>query len=216
VSPSKAPVIERIRGGPAAVRARHWLGEMQWAVGLVGLPPAVVSFQLRARRLAWQTEDYLSLMSATRPEKLRGLLRLARGAQYVAELGTATGWTAISLALAAGGRRVITFDVVERAEPRRYLALAGPGARERVKLVTAPGSEGPPDATPVDLLYIDSSHEREQTIAEINAWRPVLRPGATIVFDDYGHPDYPGVAEAIEQLGLAGERRGTQFVHRAR
>jgi hypothetical protein len=42
----------------------------------------------------------------------------------------------------------------------------------------------------------------------------VLAPGAPIVFDDYGHPDYPGVAEAVAELGLTGELRGTLFVHR--
>jgi cephalosporin hydroxylase len=63
-------------------------------------------------------------------------------------------------------------------------------------------------------LYIDSSHEREQTIAEVRAWQPHLRLGALVLFDDYTHPDYPGVSEAVEELGLEGERRGTLFVHR--
>jgi cephalosporin hydroxylase len=63
-------------------------------------------------------------------------------------------------------------------------------------------------------LYIDSSHEREQTMAEVRAWQPHLRVGALVLFDDYTHPDYPGVREAIEELGLEGERRGTLFVHR--
>lgn len=213
MNPWELPAVRRILGEGGIARARHWLGEARWGVGLVGLPLPVIRFQIRARRLAWRSEDYLSLMSATRPAKLRRLLALARGSRYVAELGTATGWTAISLALADAGRWVITFDVIGRPEPRRYLALAGPSVSERIRLVTAPGSDGPPDSRPVEMLYIDSSHERDQTVAEVTAWRDVLRPGAAVVFDDYGHPDYPGVTEAIEQLGLAGERRGTLFVH---
>lgn len=35
-----------------------------------------------------------------------------------------------------------------------------------------------------------------------------------MLFDDYTHPDHPGVGEAIDELGLRGERRGTLFVHR--
>ena len=136
MSPWELPAVRRILGERGIARARHWLGEARWAVGLVGLPLAVVRFQLRARRLAWRSEDYLSLMSATRPAKLRTLLALARGSQYVAELGTATGWTAISLALADGGRRVITFDVIGRPEPRRYLAGA-PGALTRKSVPAA-------------------------------------------------------------------------------
>ena len=34
-----------------------------------------------------------------------------------------------------------------------------------------------------------------------------------IVFDDYTHPDFPGVREAVTELGLQGEQRGTLFVH---
>lgn len=77
----------------------------------------------------------------------------------------------------------------------------------------APGSTGPGHQEPVDLLYIDSSHDRGQTIEEVRAWQPHLCPGAPVLFDDYTHPDYPGVREAIEDLGLEGEQRGTLFVH---
>jgi hypothetical protein len=36
---------------------------------------------------------------------------------------------------------------------------------------------------------------------------------ARIVFDDYDHPDYPGIREAIDALGLTGHAHGTVFVH---
>ncbi len=39
-------------------------------------------------------------------------------------------------------------------------------------------------------------------------------PGAPMLFDDFTHPDYPGVREAIQELGLQGEVRGTLFIHR--
>lgn len=155
----------------------------------------------------------LPLTSSTRTPDLRALLDLARTAHRVVELGTATAWTAISLALAAPDREVISYDVVAREQCERYLGLVSAAVRDRIELVLAPGSSGPRDGLPVDLLYIDSSHEREQTIAEVLAWRPVLRPGAPIVFDDFTHPDFPGVREAIAQLGLRGAQRGTLFIH---
>jgi predicted O-methyltransferase YrrM len=192
----------------------HPLVELRWAAKALMLPPAVARFQIRARRLARRTEDEFSLTSTTRPPDLRRLLALARGAESVVELGTATGWTAISLALASPRRTVTTYDPYERSEPRRYMELVDPSVRERIELVVAAGSDGPREPRPVDLLYIDSSHERAETVAEVQAWRPALSPGALIVFDDYGHPLYPGVAEAIGELGLAGERQGTLFVHR--
>jgi len=52
-------------------------------------------------------------------------------------------------------------------------------------------------------------------VRELEAWRPALAPDAVVAFDDYDHPDYPGVREAIEQLGLPGERAGTLFVYRS-
>lgn len=182
--------------------------------GLRGLRPRVLWFHWRARRLAWRTNDLFSVTSVTRPADMRVLLELARGCGRVVEVGTATAWTAITLALDDRRRRVVTYDVLEREVAKRYLELVGPDVKEQIELVVAPGSTGPRDQQPVDLLYIDSSHMREQTIAEVQAWRPYLRPGAPVLFDDYAHPDYPGVREAIEELGLEGEQRGELFIHR--
>jgi predicted O-methyltransferase YrrM len=191
---------------------RHPGVELRWYAELRALPPRVAWFQARARALAHREGDGFSLTSVTRPRDLRTLLSVAERRARVVELGTATGWTAISLALADPGRRVTSFDIVERPEPARYLRLAGADARSRVELVTAVGADGPRDARPVDLLYIDSSHERQATVDEVGAWRSALAPGAAVVFDDYDHPDYPGVREAVEELGLPGRSAGTLFV----
>jgi predicted O-methyltransferase YrrM len=177
------------------------------------LPRGVAQFQWRARRFAWRTGDTFSLVSATRPEDLRILLELAAGRRRVVELGTASGWTAISLALADPTRQVVTYDPIQRPEPERYLALVGADVRERIERIAAPGSEGPRNGAPVDLLYIDSAHDRAGTIAEVDAWRAALGPGSLIVFDDFTHPDFPGVREAVEDLELDGVAQGTLFVH---
>jgi predicted O-methyltransferase YrrM len=202
---------------PTADQLRRWarrtLTEVRWHAGLVVLPPRVAVFQARARRHARRSGDLLSLTSVTRPADLRALLALARGRRRVVELGTATGWTAISLALADPQRTVTSLDVIDREEPRRYRQLVGGSVRARIDLQLRDGAEGPIGDGGVDLLYIDSSHRREPTIAEFTAWRPALAPGAAVVFDDYAHPDYPGVREAITALGLDGERRGAMFVH---
>ncbi len=182
--------------------------------GLARLPPSVAWFHLRARDVAWRTADMFTLTSTTRAADLRVLLGLARTAGRIVELGTATGCTTISLALSQRDGQVVSYDVVAREQCQRYLRLVSPAVRDRIELVLAPGSSGPRDAQPVDLLYIDSSHEREQTVAEVLAWRPALRSGSAIVFDDFTHPGYPGVREAIAQLGLRGVQRGSLFIHR--
>jgi predicted O-methyltransferase YrrM len=153
------------------------------------------------------------LTSATRPRDLAILLSLARGRQHVAELGTGTGWTALALALDSSSRRVWSYDPVPRAAIADYRRLVGQDTRSRVEMVTAAGAAGPPEGVTFDLLYIDSSHERDETITEVQAWRPALRAGALVVFDDYEHPRFPGVTEAVKTLRLSGRRLGTLFVH---
>ena len=186
--------------------------ELRFLWALRVLPLRVAVFQWRAHRLVLRSEDGFSALSATRPNNLAVLLRAARGRRRVVELGTGTGWTAISLLLADRDRELISYDPIERPEREGYLGLVAPGVRRRLTLIAAPGADVPRDPAPVDLLYIDSSHEREPTVAEVEAWRPALAPGALIVFDDFEHPDYPGVAEAIAELGLEGERRANLFV----
>lgn len=187
--------------------------ELRRALELRALPPRVAWFQWRAYRRARQLGDRFSLISATRPRDLAILLELARGRRHVVELGTATAWTSISLALADPERSVTTYDPVEHSVRERYFELVDARVRDRVTLIAAPGASGPRDGTRVDLLYVDSMHMREDTLEELKAWRPVLDPGALVVFDDYTHPEFPGVREAIEELGLAGSQRGTMFVH---
>ena len=193
---------------------RRWWRLIRYTPQVRVLPARVALFHWRARIAALRADDQFSLASATRPADMAVLLELADGRRHVVELGTGTGWTALSLLLTDPERSVVTYDPIERPERELYLRLAGASARRRVTFVAGPGSDGPADGRGVELLYIDSEHEREATIREFEAWRPVLHPGAIVVFDDYGNPDYPGVREAVRELGLAGEERGTLFVYR--
>lgn len=176
----------------------------------------VAWFQWRAWRLAWREGDGFSRVSATRPRKLAALLNAAGGCRNVVELGTGTAWTTISLALADRRRVVLSYDPMERLERERYLRLVSAETRRRLTLLCAPGDEGPRGTEVVELLYIDSAHNRDDTIREMQAWRPVLTQGSVVVFDDFAHPDYPGVKEAVQHLGLEGEQHQGLFVHRVR
>jgi SAM-dependent methyltransferase len=193
-------------------RIAGFLGEL-WS--LRPLPPRVARFYLRARRVARRSGDRFSLDSATRPGELAELLRLARGHRLVVEIGTGTGWTAIALAIADPGRRVWSYDPVVRPETDRYLALTGSNVRERIDLRAVAGESAEWSGPLVDMVFIDSSHERDETIATFGAWRRRLAPGGIAAFHDYGEPDFPGVADAIEELGLPGEQRGRCFVWRS-
>jgi predicted O-methyltransferase YrrM len=196
-------------------RARTLRREMRFLAELRLLPPRVALFQWRAWRLAWRVGDPFSPVSHTGARKLAVLLNAARGRRLVVELGTGTAWTAISLVLADPKRVVLSYDPIERPERERYLRLVSPGTRRRLTFVGTSGDEGPRDTGTVELLYIDSSHDRQNTIREVEAWRPALEEGSLVVFDDFAHPSYPGVEEAVRYLGLVGEQRHGLFVHRA-
>ena len=170
-------------------------------------------FHTRALIAAWRVGDEFAWESVTRPADVATLLQLAEGRRSVVELGTATGWTSAAFVLADGERRVTSFDPVVQENRERYLALLPAAARDRLHLVQAPGAEGAAgfDGT-VDFLFVDSTHEHAGTVAEVNAWRPRLAPGAVAVLHDYGNPAFPGVASAVEELGLQGEVVGGSFV----
>jgi len=189
--------------------------ELVTLVSLRALPPPVAWFFLRARLRAQRHGDRFSLQSAARPSELAAVLVLAGDRRQVVELGTGTGWTAAALALARRDRRVLSYDPVARTERAAYLRLAGP-AGARVELRALPDSAGPqPGDPPVQLLFVDSSHEREATVLAFRAWRNALAPGAVVVFHDFGHPSYPGVRQAVADLGLSGEQVGGVYVWRA-
>ncbi len=197
----------------ALKRAHSVRRELRFLAALRVLPPKVAAFQWRARRLASRSGDDFSRVSATRPMKLATLLSLAENRRCVVELGTATGWTSISLLLADPRRVLVSYDVIHRPELDRYLQLVSAAVRRRLQFVCAAGDEGPRGDMQVELLYIDSSHARTPTIREVQAWKSVLVAGALIVFDDYTHDEYPGVREAVQDLGLDGQQRHGLFVH---
>lgn len=181
------------------------------AVHLALLPRAVRRFWLRALLQATRASDTWSVDVACRPAELHHLLRALRGRRVVVELGTAAAWTASALALAEPGRRVISWDVTAHPQREATLGLLPPGARARVDLRdrTREDAAGLPA---VDAVFIDSSHEEEETAASFREWSARLVPGGVVAFHDWDDPAYPGVTRAVRRLGLRGVARGRLFV----
>ena len=108
----------------------------------------------------------------------------------------------------------MTYDAVERREVDRYLELVPEHVRDRVTTLIGSSLDGPRAEREVDLLYIDTSHGRADTIREFEQWRTALAAGAVVVFDDYSHPGFPGVEQAVRDLALTGVERQGMFIHR--
>ncbi len=191
---------------------KTYVGDVRFALSLRALPPTVALFLLRAKCHARNRSDQFSRVSSIRPSELATLLRLARGRKAVVELGTGTAWSAIALALDDRARRIVTYDPCVRPEREAYLACAWPTVRERIEFRNEPDSCGPRSGEPVEFLFIDSAHDRESVMMAFRAWRGSLAPAAVVAFHDYDHPSYPGVREAISDLGLSGRRYGSLFV----
>jgi hypothetical protein len=174
--------------------------------GLRTVPGRVRWFYVKVWTAALVGDDGGAVAGAAWPHQAGALLRLAGDRTRVVELGTGKAWTTVVLALHHPARRVVSYDTFVWDTRDRYLRLAPASARERIELRELPAETGPgPDDGPVELLFLDSSHEREETLASFAAWSPSLAPDAVVVFHDYTNPDYPGVRAAVDELGLEGE-----------
>lgn len=64
-----------------------------------------------------------------------------------------------------------------------------------------------------DLIFIDANHEYNAVKADIQRWWPRLAAGGIFACHDFGHGDFPGVQQAVDEvlgpLCLAREVVGT-------
>lgn len=171
-------------------------------------------FYARALATALRLRDWRTLHSSAPPRDVAALLALFAGRRRVVEIGTAGAWTAIALTLAEPERQVLSLDPTIRPWRERYVALVSDEARRRLTLEQASGTDPPNVAGAVDAVFVDADKAAEAVRAFFETWRPLLRPGGLVAFHDVEHPEYSGIAQAIRELGLAGETRGPLFAWR--
>lgn len=101
--------------------------------------------------------------------------------QNILETGTDRGRSAAHLALGNPDAVVVTIDIdpackanVDSLKIRNIVSVAG-NSLEYVS--------GIPDYS-IELLFLDSLHTYEHTIAEWHAFRPKVAPGGLVFFDD--------------------------------
>jgi SAM-dependent methyltransferase len=131
------------------------------------------------------------------------------------EIGCYHGRSAAVLALHLGrGERLYLVDAFDLPldEPygdtpspegvRRNLASAVPGLdRGRVQIQRAYSGDLqlPPDLR-LRLAHVDGGHAAITARADLELCLRHLVPGGVLVVDDYAHPQYPGVTEAVQCL----------------
>lgn len=151
--------------------------------------------------------------------------------QEIVELGVFQGRTALIMAWGAAqgnGAHVTAIDPWDTEGNVYDPPFTDPGSREwaiyrirelgyteRISLVQAFSQDvaaewvTSPDligrgGKPVGLLFVDGDHTAEGARRDIETWAPHLAPGAVIAVDDYQHPDWPGVGEALDELVAEG------------
>lgn len=133
------------------------------------------------------------------PSDIRGHLPRLRDlvvsldAQVVVELGvrTARSTTALLAGVEETGGLVWSCDVVNHGAPSEV------GEHPQWEFVLGDDVAMAPFApTPIDVLFIDTSHTYEQTVAELVAYAQLVRPGGAIALHDT-NDDWPAVQRAL-------------------
>ena len=162
---------------------------------------------------------------------LARLAALVPSDQAIVELGVFCGRTALQLAYGAHlghGAHVWGIDAWDlpgtgygppfNDPATRHLAarnVRDQGYDDRVSLVhgytheVAASWSGPR----IGLLFVDADHTEGGARRDILTWSPLLAPGAVIAVDDYNHPDWPGVAEAVDALVSDGYLAPVELMH---
>lgn len=74
-------------------------------------------------------------------------------------------------------------------------------------------SAGVDDARLIGLLFVDDDHDYSGARRAVEDWAPHLADGAVIAVDDYGHPDWPGVKMAVDDLVDEGVLAPVEIYH---
>lgn len=154
--------------------------------------------------------------------------------QEIVELGVFQGRTALIMAWGAKqghGAHVTAIDPWDlegnvydppftEADSRRWAEyrINELGYADRITLVqdfSHVVADGWPNSVGkrVGLLYVDGDHTKEGARRDIVSWAPHLAPGAVIAVDDYGHPDWPGVGQAVDELVAEGFLEPIEIYH---
>lgn len=124
-------------------------------------------------------------------------------AKTVIELGVNTGESTIAFleAVAATDGLLTSVDIQDLPQTRPMLESYGLTGRWQFHMMDDIkfGLEVWPKGKLADLIFVDTSHQYEQTKREIQVFEPILRPGGIMVFHDTV-TFYDGVQKPINEF----------------
>lgn len=125
------------------------------------------------------------------PAETEILLRCARDARVIVEIGTYEAATTVRLALAAPEAHVYTVDPYFRTKFRidyrlhiatKHIARSRADNITLIRKTSEDASKG--WSLPIDLCFIDGLHTREGIGTDLNCWLPHMKRGSVICFHD--------------------------------
>ena len=160
-------------------------------------------------------------VASLRLDEAAYLYRLVRDTQpeTVVEIGRFRGGSTVIIAAALEQGVLHSYDIDVRqgrdgAELDRQLirVLDRYGLTERVRLHVADSRSAEPLRAPVDILFVDGDHREDGVRADLEHWRPRLRPGGHLLFHDavdapdFVSPAVPGPTRVANSVGDDFER----------
>ncbi len=117
-------------------------------------------------------------------------------------LGVCGGGDSFHLCKGNPDGKVIGVDIAyDHPEQMQFIEANCPGFRfwlgDSVESAKAVANWASPDL--IDFLFIDTTHVLEATVAEFEAWKPLLAPGAIVCFDDLFRTEMAGVWEGLPE-----------------
>lgn len=149
-------------------------------------------------------------------DKWEYLIRMIREHDFRrgAEVGTGTGRTAMEVLKACSALHLIEvawypgpeliegIAYCECQRARRTWQRHIEPYLHRVTIIELPSHEAVTKVKDesLDFVFIDADHAYEECLRDIQVWSPKVRLGGLICGDDYEHPWFPGVGEAVHTV----------------
>jgi len=127
--------------------------------------------------------------------------------ECIVDLGSGSGTTSGAVLLTAiDDVHVHTYDIAENAihSTKEFHRNCGTSNRWHGEVMDSVKAASEFQDNFIDFLMIDTSHEYEHTVRELEAWAPKVQPGAPVWMHDYTD-EYPGVKRAVDEAVARGE-----------
>ncbi|MBV7699070.1 class I SAM-dependent methyltransferase [Streptomyces sp. TRM70350] len=147
-----------------------------------------------------------------------GLIRMMERSGRSPSLTIVDPFAGVQLQPGTQQRNDPTGTPVDEHAVRTNLALAGQAgsaARIRQGFSEDPETRAAVSDRSYGVIIVDGDHSAEGVLADLQWAEEIAAPGAIVVLDDFGDPNWPGVKDAMDKH-LAGETRFTYLGKAAR